>query len=74
MNSRGHARNNVGEIVVTVRRMIDGVTTAARGAPLQRTKLRDKARMIEKLDLAAVNQRQEIAIEIALRTRRKPRS
>jgi hypothetical protein len=47
--------------------MIDRVTAAARGAPLKANQLRQKARMVKQVDLARVDGRQQIAIEIRLR-------
>jgi hypothetical protein len=47
--------------------MIDRVAAAARGAPLKANQLRQKARMVKQVDLARVDGRQQIAIEIRLR-------
>ena len=48
-----------------IRRMIDAIATASRCSPLQRTQLRDRARMIEQIDHTAVNRRQQLAIAIS---------
>ena len=48
-------------------RVIDAVSAAARGVALQAAELGDEATVIDELDAAAVQQRQEIAVEVALR-------
>jgi len=47
--------------------MIDAVPAAARSPALEAANLRDKLWMIEQLDLAAVQCRQRVPIEVVLR-------
>ena len=47
--------------------MVDAVTPAARRPPFEAGDLRDEPRMIEQLDPAAVDERERVDVEIALR-------
>src|SRR6516162_2987414 len=49
------------------RRMVDRVATAARGATLKTAKLSDEALVIEQFNAAAVQERQQVAIQIGFR-------
>jgi hypothetical protein len=62
------AGNRVGNVIMRAGRMIDDISPgAATNAPLQATELRDKPGIVEQLDPAAVQQRQQLAVKIALR-------
>ena len=62
----GYAGNSVDEVVMRAGRMIDGVPAAARRAPLERAELVGQARIVEQLDATAVDQGQQVHIELAL--------
>src|ERR1035437_4252483 len=61
------ARNRIGNIVFSARSMIDRVASTARRAPLQGNKLRQHARVIQKIYLPRIYRRQRILVEIGLR-------
>jgi hypothetical protein len=48
------------------RRMVNRVAATTGGSTLKRTQLRDQPRMIEQFTPATVQQRQQVAIQIAL--------
>ncbi len=53
------------------RRMVYAVAPAARSSALEAAELRDEARVIEQFDLAGVQQREHVAIDVALRMLRE---
>ncbi len=51
---------------MTAGRVIDAVASSARSATLERAELRNETGIIEKFDAATVQERQHVAIEVAL--------
>jgi hypothetical protein len=47
--------------------MIDAVAAAARGAPLKANQLRQQSCVVEQVELARINERQQVAIQFRLR-------
>ena len=64
-----HAGDRIGQIIMPARRVVDQVLPAARRAPLQAGKLGAQAGMVQKLDATRVQKRQQVVIQIALRSR-----
>src|SRR5262245_52301694 len=62
----GRAGNRVHHVVPATRRMIDRIPAAAGGATLERAELVDQARIVEQLDAPAIDQRQQVDVELAL--------
>ena len=65
-----HARNNIRQIVMPARRVINRVPARPSRSTLQCNKLRGQPRTIKQLNPLGVQQRQEIAIQIAFRPSR----
>jgi hypothetical protein len=62
------SKSTVGEIIMTAcaKGVIDTVAPSTRGSALKATNLRDKARVIEQFNLAAIQRSQDVAIDVAL--------
>jgi hypothetical protein len=60
------AADAVGQVIVRARRMVDAVAPAARSAALEPDELRSQARIVEQLAAAAVQDRQDVSVQIAL--------
>src|ERR1700746_403510 len=56
--------NRVRQVIMLSRRMINHVTPAARGAPLQPAELRNQARAVEQRNVSAFQLRQNVAIKL----------
>src|SRR5689334_18027767 len=61
------AAGAVADVVMAAWCMIDRVPSATTGAPFQAAQLGGEARMIEQFHLAAVQQRQGVAVDVVLR-------
>jgi len=67
VGGRGHdARNGVGDIIMRVRSVVDRVAPGSTRPALKPKELYDRARVIEKVDAARVQHRQESEIDFAL--------
>jgi hypothetical protein len=63
-----NARNRIGEVVMPTRTVVDRVAARARRPPLQPTELGRQARQVEQFDATRVQKRQQVVIQIALRS------
>jgi len=61
-----HTCHAVGDIVMSPRRVVDAVASAARGAALKTAELSNQSRVVEQLDAAGIKQRQQVAVEVGL--------
>ena len=64
--SKTRTGNRIGNVIVVTGWMIDAVLTAARSAPLKRQELLPHAAMVEQRNRAAVQQRQEVPVDVGL--------
>src|ERR1700741_3154190 len=56
------ATGSVAEVIFSARRMVDGVATSARCPTFQAEQLSDKALVVEQINFAGIQARQEIAV------------
>ena len=63
--------NGVGDVVVGAGRMVDAIPPATRGAALKAGQLIHQLRMVDQVDQLRIHQRKQVAIQIALRLRRR---
>ena len=62
-----HACHGVRQVVVCRGCVVDAVSAAAGRAPFQAAELRSQARQVQQLDLAAVQERQRVPVQVGLR-------
>ncbi len=61
------AGDGVDQVVVPAGRMVDGIPAASGSAPLQSAELIDRSRVLQELDPTAVQQREELEVDLRLR-------
>ncbi len=64
---RSKTSDDVAKVIMPVRRMINRILATARSATLQSTELRNQPRIVEQIDAARVQQRQQINVQLRLR-------
>src|SRR5262249_41192605 len=64
-----HAGHRIGRVVVLTGRMIDRIPAPAGDTPLQTAELCDQVLVIEKLGTAAIQDRQQVPIQVGFRSR-----
>ena len=62
----GDAGNGIRQVVVSVRGVVNRILAGARHAALETDDLRDEAVVLRQHDAAAVQQRQQVAVEVGL--------
>jgi hypothetical protein len=66
-DARDHAADSIRDIVLGTRRMVDAVTSPARGPALKGAELRGEPWDVEQFGAVRVQDRQQIAVNIAFR-------
>src|SRR5260370_12412592 len=66
-----NSANGVGGVVGGAGRMVDAIPPASRGAALKGRQLVGELRMVDQVDQLRIHQRKQLAIQIALRLRRR---
>jgi hypothetical protein len=61
-----HTGNRINNVVVATGTVINRVAATARGSAFEAAQLRDQASVVEQVDLARINGRQQVAIQVAL--------
>ena len=65
MSEHTRARADIRDVIMPARGMVDGIAALGSGPALERAQLREQARMIREFNEAPVDQREELAIQLA---------